>query len=101
MSKHTPIPWKVQPCPNLIEKFFTHQVMYAKDVVAYVTGRTAEDEEANASLISVAPEMKWALTVAFDSINPSDKDGINMFERKKRLDHASELITAVLNKVDE
>ena len=100
MSRHTPEPWEKVHCLDLIEGFYKYQIMYAKDRVALICGRTESEQEANAFIVGASLDMLSALRQAHEAINPTDREEISMHEWQGRLQLASKVILQSIRKAE-
>ena len=100
MTEHTPGPWKAVPCQDLIEGFYSWQVLFAKDRIALIKGRVESEEKANAILIKASPVMLSALRQAHEAINPTDREAISMHEWQGRLKVVSATILQAIREAE-
>ena len=103
-NKHTPGPWDYAPCINFGHKCFQiHQkdgapyTPYYSDVATTERGENAEIQEANARLISAAPDLLKALKMLYQWVRAE----VEQFEAAEPDDEIIEAVEAAIKKAEE
>ena len=102
---HTPGPWTVDLGEaNLYHAHCRRLILSRRDDGSVITlaklpesyAGDYDSAEANARIMSAAPDMLAALKVAAAAIAPSDRHGISLMEWNNRLRHATTVIAAAI-----
>jgi hypothetical protein len=84
--KHTPGPWAAKQAGNITSPWNVYPENKSIDFVAGTFGNTAQEQKANAHLISAAPDMFDALQAIVDAFG--DQDSFLIDQCKAALDKA-------------